>query len=120
MFVAAASNGPVLRAAPLTRAAVTTPLLLEMAAPRRKASELKRILQAAGVSTAGIIEKEELEGTMDEMEKRIDALEGEGEEKDKRIAELEAQVAALRAAMEEAAANHRIEKDRLEAEVVVM
>ena len=27
------------------------------------------------------IEKEELEGTMDEMEKRIDALEGEGEEK---------------------------------------
>ena len=32
-----------------------------MLAKRQKASDLKKILQAAGVSTAGIVEKEELE-----------------------------------------------------------
>eukprot|EP00966_Prymnesium_polylepis_P328984 7384757-Prymnesium_polylepis.1 len=56
-------HAPLLRGAPLsTRAAVySPPLRLLAGVPRRKASELKRILQAAGVSTAGIVEKEELE-----------------------------------------------------------
>jgi predicted aspartyl protease len=36
--------------------------------PRRKVSELKRLLEAAGVSTAGIVEKEELERLCDALE----------------------------------------------------
>ena len=37
-------------------------------AARRKAAELKSILEAAGTSTAGIVEKEELERLVDALE----------------------------------------------------
>ena len=44
---------------------------VNLLATRRKASELKRVLEAAGISTAGIVEKEELERLVDSLEVEV-------------------------------------------------
>lgn len=64
ILTAAAHLQPLFTRTPAAR----TPLCTRMLArPRQKASDLKRILEAAGVSTAGIVEKEELVRLVSEL-----------------------------------------------------